>query len=303
MLAVAVSFTEVIEVAPDATGICAWRSAGCLSDTELTVQLAVPSPLAQPLVNVGFWLEGWPTRATDTFAADPLFSVETCTVKAAFCPRLTLDCERLTLTQSSGWADVLVELALALVLALVLAPGLAARRASSEAEAAVWDGDEAADELEGDPDGELDPEGEPDPAAELDGAGGVGALVGGWLGLVLAAGELEEPEGEGDGVGVGDFDGFGVGVGVGVGGGGGVLATGRTWQLVSVFALALVEVPGLGEAAAGPSGAACAVPGRPDSTPRVRKPPPTTLSAVTRTRVRRMRIALSPLLIKVAVCS
>ena len=80
MLAVAVSFTEVIEVALDATRICASRSAGCLSETALTVQLAVPSPLAQPLVNVGFWLEGWATRATDTFAADPLFSVETCTV-------------------------------------------------------------------------------------------------------------------------------------------------------------------------------------------------------------------------------
>ena len=80
MLAVAVSFTEVTDVALDATGICASRSAGCLSDTELTVQAAAPSPLAQPLVNVGFWLEGWVTRATDTFAADPLFSVETCTV-------------------------------------------------------------------------------------------------------------------------------------------------------------------------------------------------------------------------------
>ncbi len=80
MLAVAVSFTEVTEVAPDATGICAWSSAGCLSDTELTVQPAAPLPLAQPLVNVGFWLEGWATRATDTFAAEPLFSVETRTV-------------------------------------------------------------------------------------------------------------------------------------------------------------------------------------------------------------------------------
>ena len=77
MLAVAVSFTEV---APDATGIRASRFAGCLSDTELTVQVAVPLPLAQPLVNVGFWLEGWAARATDTFEADPLFSVETCTV-------------------------------------------------------------------------------------------------------------------------------------------------------------------------------------------------------------------------------
>ena len=34
---------------------------------------------------------------------------------------MTLDCERWTLTHSSGWADVLVELGLALVLALALA--------------------------------------------------------------------------------------------------------------------------------------------------------------------------------------
>ncbi len=54
MLAVAVSFTEVTEVAPAATGICALSETGCLSDTALTVQLAVPAPLAQPLVNVGF---------------------------------------------------------------------------------------------------------------------------------------------------------------------------------------------------------------------------------------------------------
>ncbi len=44
------------------------------------MQVAVPLPLAQPLVNVGFWPEGWATSATDTFEADPLFSVETCTV-------------------------------------------------------------------------------------------------------------------------------------------------------------------------------------------------------------------------------
>ena len=80
MLAVAVSFTEVIEVTLDATGICALSVAGCLADTELTVQVAVPFPLGQPLVNVGFWLEGCATRATDTFEADPLFSVETCTM-------------------------------------------------------------------------------------------------------------------------------------------------------------------------------------------------------------------------------
>ena len=79
MLAVAVSFTEVTEVAPAATGICACRVADCLSDTELTVQVAVPAPLAQPLVNVGFWPDGWAVRATVTSDADPLFLVETCT--------------------------------------------------------------------------------------------------------------------------------------------------------------------------------------------------------------------------------
>jgi len=77
MLAVAVSFTEVTEVAPAATGICACRVAGCLSDTELTVQLAVPLPAAQPLVKAGFCADGWAVRATVTPDADPLFSVET----------------------------------------------------------------------------------------------------------------------------------------------------------------------------------------------------------------------------------
>jgi hypothetical protein len=137
-------------------------------------------------------------------------------------------------------------------------------------------------------------------------------LLGSLLGLVVAGGEVEELETEGDGVGVGDFDGFGVGVGVDVGLGEGVLEAGSTWQLVSVLAPvevpAFVEVRGLGEAAASlgalacavPACAvpACAVPGRPASTPRVSKPPLSTLSAVTRTCARRMRIALSPLLIR-----
>ena len=52
---------------------------GFLSDTEPAVQVAVPSPFAQPLVNVGFWLDGCAVRATETLAADPLFSVDTCT--------------------------------------------------------------------------------------------------------------------------------------------------------------------------------------------------------------------------------
>jgi len=77
MLAVAVSFTEVTEVALAATGICALSETGCLSDTELIVQLAVPAPLAQPLTNLGFWPDGWAVRATVTSVAEPLFSVET----------------------------------------------------------------------------------------------------------------------------------------------------------------------------------------------------------------------------------
>lgn len=78
-LAVAVSFTEATELALAATGICALRDTGFLSDTEPTAQLAVPSPLRQPLVNTGFWLAGWAARATVTPDAEPLFAVETCT--------------------------------------------------------------------------------------------------------------------------------------------------------------------------------------------------------------------------------
>jgi hypothetical protein len=236
---------------------------------------------------------------------------------------LTLDCERWTLTHSSGWAAVLVGLVLVLVLGLGLVLGLAAMRAASEAEAVVWGDDgEADDELddpEADPDGEPDPDGDPeaepegepdpdgDPEAEPDSEGDAGVRLGPLLGLVVAVVE-PEPEGDGVGVGVGEFVGvgLGVGVGVGVGLGEGVLEAGRTWHFVSVFALALafalglVEVPGLGEAAASRSVLACAEPAR---TPRVRKPPPTTLSAATRTCARRIRIALSPLLIRVTVCS
>jgi len=79
MLAAAVSFTEVTEVALDATAICAPSFAGCFSDTELTVQVAVPLPFAQPLVNVGFWLDGCAVSVTDTLEAEPPFSVDTST--------------------------------------------------------------------------------------------------------------------------------------------------------------------------------------------------------------------------------
>lgn len=78
MLAVAVSFTEVTEVAVDATAIWALRLVGWAVVTELTPHTAVPLPEAQPLLNVGFWLDGCAVSATDTSEADP-FWVEICT--------------------------------------------------------------------------------------------------------------------------------------------------------------------------------------------------------------------------------
>jgi len=134
MLAAAVSVTEPTVLAPDATGIWACRLTGCLSDTKLTVQSAVLSPLAQPLVNVGFWLVGLAESVTDTSEADAS-SVETSTTNAAVPPRLMLDCPRWTLTHSSGPDAVALGLALELGLALglalevALAPGVARARA------------------------------------------------------------------------------------------------------------------------------------------------------------------------------
>ena len=199
---------------------------------------------------------------------------------------------------------------------LALGLGLAAMRAASEAEATaeaeLWDDD---GEAEGEPDHPQDEAaGEPHP--EPVGDGDAGSLLGSLLGLVVAAGEVEEPDTEGDGVGGGAFFGLGVffgfglaggfgfgvfvgfgvavfvglgvgvGVSVGVGLGEDVLEVGSARQLVS----ALAPVPALAEPA-------CAVPGRPASRPMVSKPPLSTLSAVTRTCARRARIALSPLLI------
>jgi hypothetical protein len=72
MLAVAVSFTEL--VALDETGIWASRSTALASVTELTVQVAVLSPVVQPLVKVGFWVVGSAARVTDTPVAEPLLA-------------------------------------------------------------------------------------------------------------------------------------------------------------------------------------------------------------------------------------
>lgn len=78
MLAVAVSVTELTEVAGEATGIWTFSVTGCLSDTEPTTHVAAPLPLAQPPVKAAFWLDGLAVRATDTSEAGP-FWVETCT--------------------------------------------------------------------------------------------------------------------------------------------------------------------------------------------------------------------------------
>jgi hypothetical protein len=107
--------------------------------------------------------------------------------------------------------------------------------------------------------------------------------------LELAAGELgggaEVEEADGDGDGDAGCDG-GCSVGVGV------LAAGSTSHLVSVFASALAEVPGLGEAAPGFMVPARAAPGQPASMPRVRETPVSRLRTAARTYARRMKIAL-----------
>ena len=77
-LAVAVSVTDLTEVAFDATAICACRLSDCCAVTVPTLHDAVPSPLAQPLVNSGFCPDGVAVSVTDTSDADP-FCVETWT--------------------------------------------------------------------------------------------------------------------------------------------------------------------------------------------------------------------------------
>ncbi len=126
MLAVAVSFTELTELAFDATAIWAFREAGSLTVTELRAHEAVPSPLGQPLVNSGFWLDGCAVSVTDTFETDPP-TVETSTTKAADCPRSMLDCERWTPTHSSVCEELsAVGLGLAVMVASRVAVALLA---------------------------------------------------------------------------------------------------------------------------------------------------------------------------------
>ena len=99
----------------------------------------------------------------------------------------------------------------------------------------------------------------------------------------------------------------------------GVVVAGSASHVVAVFApglaealalvlavvVALVEAEALvlTEAAAAFIVPARAAPGQPTSTPRVRNPPATVLSTAARAYARRMKIALSPLLVEVTACS
>jgi hypothetical protein len=184
--------------------------------------------------------------------------------------------------------------------------------------------DDDGDDDDGDDDDGDDDDGddEPDPALALDGDGESGVLLE-VLSDAGAVGEAEVDDEEGDGGGDGDFVGETVGVGVGVD----VLAAGSTAHLVSVFALVLADVLALaladvlalmladvlalmladvlalGEAAPAVTVPARAAPGQPASTPRVMDPPASRPSTAARTCARRMKIALSTLLIEVTVCS
>jgi len=220
-----------------------------------------------------------------------------------------LACERWTLTQSSGWAAVLVGFALALLLGLL--SGLTAMNASRVAEtvaaAELCDDDADAEPAwDGEPVGDVGAEPVPDgePVADVDADADDGEPE---PGLGEAEADVDEPEGDGDGDVEGlEVDGFGVGV----------LAVGSTSHLVAVLALAVLfvlavlavvlvraDVLALGEAALAFTVPARAAPGQPASTPRVRNPPASRLSTAARTCARRMNIALSTLLFEATVCS
>jgi hypothetical protein len=168
MLAVAISFTELTELALAATGICAWRLTGCLSVTEVNAHSVPPLPLAQPLVKLGCWPAGSEVSVRSTPETGP-FCVETVTAYWAFWPRWMLVCEVCTVTHSSAGF------------------GSAAMAASSEAEEEAEADAEAEAEAEAEGDGDwlgvlL---GSPPPEAEEDVGEG-------------------ESEGDGDGLGEGD---------------------------------------------------------------------------------------------------
>ena len=102
--AVAVSVTDVTELAEDATAIwaCSEYAAGA-SDvpSDPTAQEAEPFPPGQRPVNLAAWPCGEAASVTDTPDAEP-FWTDTCTVKDAAWPRLIPDCDACTLTHNSA---------------------------------------------------------------------------------------------------------------------------------------------------------------------------------------------------------
>jgi hypothetical protein len=275
-LAVAVSFTELTEVAFDATAICAFRLVAFVV-TELRPHEAVPSSLAHPLLNAGFWLDGCAVSATDTSEADP-FSVQTCTTYPAVWPVLMLDCERWTLTHSPGGVVVpVLPPPLPLVTGLGSELGLVATSASSVPAAVGVAVPVAVAVAVAVPDGDAEGDGEVvvvgPPLARTGGGHTLGVEVG--AAELSVDGLLELAEGDGDSDGDSDGDGEGdrdaEGDGDGDGEGAGVLEAGSAWHTESVLA-------------AGAREAACALP----SMPRVRKPPLSTVTAAARTCPKRI---------------
>ncbi len=109
--------------------------------------------------------------------------------------------------------------------------------------------------------------------------------------------------GDGDGEGVGEDvdEGEAEGEAEGEVDGEGELEGGSTWQLVLVLVLAAAAP--LDVAVTGFRTSAWAVPGKLASTPKVREPPASRLSAATRPCAKRIRIGLSTLLVRVTLCS
>jgi hypothetical protein len=106
--AVAVSVTEVTELAEEATGIwaCSWYATGATEvPSDPTAHVADPFPPGQRSVNVAVWPEGDAASVTDTPDAEP-FCAETWTVNDAAWPRLTPDWDACTLTHSSACGAV-----------------------------------------------------------------------------------------------------------------------------------------------------------------------------------------------------
>jgi hypothetical protein len=247
------------------------------AETVPTVQVAVLSPRAQPLLKAGFWLDGAAVRATDTPVAEPPLT-ETETENPAVCPRAMLACARWTLTQSSAAAAeaLLLGFGLALGLAdvLALALGLVLMYALRTAETVADGRDDPDGDVEGEgssvlPDGLADGDG--DPVPDFAGDGDEDAVRDG-DGDALR---------DGDGDGLREGDGEGDVVRDGEGEGDGEPLAGRGRQVASVFADDVEVVPGRSEPAR-------AMTGQLASTPTIRQRPASMLSVDTRTCANRI---------------